>query len=75
MAEKILWPSWRFGPGGKKAVFESEDDVPAGWVDHPSKVGKAEPKAEPKPATKRTRKPKAEPKPAAKQAPVANLDL
>jgi hypothetical protein len=32
------WPSWRFGPGGQSAVFESEADVPAGWVDHPTKV-------------------------------------
>jgi hypothetical protein len=32
------WPSWRFGPNGQSAVFESEADVPNGWVDHPSKV-------------------------------------
>lgn len=33
------WPAWRYGPGGKSAVFESEKDVPAGWQDHPTKVG------------------------------------
>lgn len=33
------WPAWRYGPGGKGAVFESPDDVPSGWEDHPSKVG------------------------------------
>lgn len=32
------WPSWRYGPGGKSAVFESEADVPKGWEDHPTKV-------------------------------------
>lgn len=38
MANKVSWPSWRYGPGGKAAVFESETDVPDGWTDHPSKV-------------------------------------
>lgn len=33
------WPAWRYGPGGKSVVFESEKDVPAGWQDHPTKVG------------------------------------
>lgn len=32
------FPGWRYGPGGKHALFESEADVPAGWVDHPSLV-------------------------------------
>lgn len=32
------WPAWRYGPNGQSAVFESEDDVPKGWVDHPTKV-------------------------------------
>jgi hypothetical protein len=32
------WPAWRYGPGGKAAVFESEKDIPKGWADHPSKV-------------------------------------
>jgi hypothetical protein len=35
------FPSWRYGPDGKSAVFESEADVPAGWEDHPSKLAGA----------------------------------
>lgn len=34
------WPSWRYGPDGQSQVFQSEDEVPDGWEDHPSKVGK-----------------------------------
>jgi hypothetical protein len=49
------WPSWRFGPGGQSAVFESEADVPKGWVDHPSKV-KGEAK-EPAPAKSEAKQP------------------
>lgn len=37
------WPSWRYGPKGQEAVFESEADVPKGWVDHPSKLKDAAP--------------------------------
>jgi hypothetical protein len=32
------FPSYRYGPGGKAEVFQSADDVPPGWVDHPSKL-------------------------------------
>ena len=32
------WPAWRYGPKGASEIFESEADVPKGWVDHPSKV-------------------------------------
>jgi hypothetical protein len=38
----IKWPSWRYGPNGQAEIFQSEDQVPEGWADHPSKVG-AEP--------------------------------
>ena len=34
------WPSWRYGPKGEAAIFESEGDVPKGWKD-------TQPKAEP----------------------------
>lgn len=34
----MTFPSWRYGPDGEAAIFDDEDDVPAGWVDHPSKV-------------------------------------
>lgn len=37
------FPSWRYGPDGAQAVFQSADDVPAGWVDHPSKFKSADP--------------------------------
>lgn len=36
--DKVLWPSWRYGPGGQARVFDSGEDVPVGWHDHPSKV-------------------------------------
>lgn len=39
------WPSWRYGPDGQSEIFQSEDEVPSGWEDHPSKVGKAKPHA------------------------------
>lgn len=32
------WPRWFFGPAGASKIFESAEDVPEGWVDHPSKV-------------------------------------
>jgi hypothetical protein len=30
------WPAWYYGPGGVGQVFDSADEVPAGWVDHPA---------------------------------------
>lgn len=41
MTEKVEWPAWRFGPDDQSAVFASEDEVPGGWADHPSRVGEA----------------------------------
>lgn len=39
MSDKFpAFPAWRHGPDGQSAVFDSEADVPKGWVDHPSKV-------------------------------------
>jgi hypothetical protein len=32
------FPSFRYGPEGQSAVFQSAADVPSGWHDHPSKV-------------------------------------
>jgi len=43
--EKVLWPGWFYGPGGQSAIFQSRDEVPAGWEDHPSKVGGEAPEA------------------------------
>lgn len=31
------WPAWYFGPDGESKIFTSIDDVPEGWLDHPSK--------------------------------------
>lgn len=43
------FPSWRYGPDGQAAVFDSAEDVPAGWCEHPSEVkaAKAEAPADP----------------------------
>jgi hypothetical protein len=30
------WPSWRYGPKGEAEVFNSESEVPKGWLEHPS---------------------------------------
>jgi hypothetical protein len=48
------WPKWFFGPNDRSGVFDSADDVPTGWVDHPSKVKEAKAPAAAKPATKPT---------------------
>jgi hypothetical protein len=32
------FPRWYFGPGGREAEFASADDVPEGWVTHPSEL-------------------------------------
>lgn len=37
------WPSWRYGPNGEAEIFEDEDQVPEGWLDHPSKFKAAAP--------------------------------
>ena len=39
MRETESWPAWYYGPNGASDVFDSADQVPAGWHDHPSKVG------------------------------------
>ncbi len=30
-----FWPSWRYGPDGQGKIFNSADEVPKGWKDHP----------------------------------------
>jgi hypothetical protein len=32
------YPKWAYGPEGQSGVFNSEDEIPAGYVDHPSKL-------------------------------------
>lgn len=39
--DKVHWPAWYYGPDDAAEVFNSEDEVPEGWHDHPSKVGGA----------------------------------
>jgi hypothetical protein len=36
------WPSWRYGPGGKSMICQSEAEVPIGWADNPDKLRRAE---------------------------------
>lgn len=31
------FPRWFYGPNGEADVFQSADEVPEGWLDHPSK--------------------------------------
>lgn len=31
------WPAWWYGPEGQAELFNSEEEVPQGWEDHPSK--------------------------------------
>ncbi len=38
----MIFPSWRYGPNGAAQIFESEEDVPEGWHDHPSHVPQEE---------------------------------
>lgn len=38
MKEKPHWPGWFYGPNGEAEIFQSRDEVPKGWEDHPSKV-------------------------------------
>lgn len=39
--QNASWPAWYYGPKGASQIFKSEDEVPEGWADHPSKVGDA----------------------------------
>jgi hypothetical protein len=32
------WPAWFYGPNNQSDTFSSPEEVPAGWVDHPSLV-------------------------------------
>lgn len=66
------FPSVRYGPGGAVATFDREEDVPEGWVDHPSKV--QDPSEEPNDPSKGTKPAEANDGDAwAKHAPPAEL--
>lgn len=44
--EDNKFPQWAHGPDGQSGVFNSAEEIPAGWVDHPSKVKGAAPAPE-----------------------------
>lgn len=47
--ERTDWPAWRYGPGGEARIFQEDEPIPEGWVEHPSLLA-----AEPEPATSLT---------------------
>ena len=65
------FPSYRYGPNGEAEVFESEADVPEGWLDHPSKFNAPEADAPTAKATPQKRQTAAEKKAAAAEAAAA----
>lgn len=80
---KKYWPAFRYGPalveGGEvqARIFQKPDDVPEGWVSHPSELKvKAAPAAEATPATPtKGRKKGAEPKATPSADDVERADL
>lgn len=34
----IVWPSWRYGPNGESAIFQSAAEVPSGWTRKPEEA-------------------------------------
>lgn len=36
------FPRWYYGPNGAADVFQSAEEVPEGWVEHPSKLPQPE---------------------------------
>lgn len=74
--KKVYWPSWRYGPGGQSAIFQKAEDVPEGWVSHPSEVEETD--AKPTPPKSNRRKKKDEPAPpltAPPSSPVVDEEL
>lgn len=47
---KQSWPAWFYGPKGQSQQFSNEEEVPEGWVDHPSKLNKPKGKEPQQPA-------------------------
>lgn len=39
---KDEYPRWFYGPNNEAKVCDAADDVPEGWVDHPSKLAPPE---------------------------------
>ena len=36
------FPAWMYSPDGDAKIFERDEDVPKGWLDHPIKVEEGE---------------------------------
>lgn len=36
------YPAWFYGPEGQSAIFDAENEVPDGWMDHPSAFAEQE---------------------------------
>lgn len=45
------WPAWYYGPAGEAKVFQSEAEVPQGWLDAPGKHYDPTPPIAPAPDT------------------------
>lgn len=42
MSDDQTYPAWFYGPDEQSGVFSGPEEVPTGWVDHPSKLAAAE---------------------------------
>lgn len=67
------YPRWMYGPGEQSRIFNKDDQIPAGWEDHPSKVEGWEKPKEEKPASGRGRGRKNTDADAARGARIAEL--
>lgn len=56
--EYVAFPAWFYGPDGEAEIFDSMEQVPSGWVDHPAKIGQKEDVPVEEPAKRRGRPPK-----------------
>lgn len=43
--EPIMWPHWYYGPDGESGVFNSAEEVPAGWAPTPGGKPYEQPKS------------------------------
>lgn len=56
--EYVAFPAWFYGPNGEAEIFESEAQVPAGWLDDPNKFAQKSETPDEEPAKRRGRPPK-----------------
>jgi hypothetical protein len=43
------FPTWAYGPNGQSGIFQTAEEIPAGWMDSPAKVQETEPEIPPAP--------------------------